>query len=166
MNESHESHESQYLHLCSFLILQYNTWPEPLSSLLCAGVCDGGELPQGTHHWTGQDGNTSEVLQSETGRGPDQEPAAQRAGPLGEAGAAVCRARPSAGRRQEESQTGTVLCILKWALFHCFLLSLESSGNIILSLFHCLHPITVFSLVWPLFCSLGLIIWTFNRTQP
>jgi len=64
---------------------------------VCADVCDRGELPQGAHYRTGQDRDTSEVLQPETGCGADQEPAAQRSGPLGEAGAEVCGARSSAG---------------------------------------------------------------------
>lgn len=75
------------------------------------GVCDGGELSQGPHHRARQDRNTSKVFQPEAGRGADQESAAQCARPLGEAGAAVSGARASAGRCQEESQTGAVVCV-------------------------------------------------------
>lgn len=90
-------------------------------SIAHAGVCDGGELSQGPHHRAGQDRNTSEIFQPEAGRGADQEPAAQRARPLGEAGAAVSGARATAGRCQEEGQTGAVL----WGFFFDYLLLLR-----------------------------------------
>lgn len=88
---------------------------------ICADICDGGEWPQRAYHWTGQGRNAFEVLQPEAGCGADQEPAAQRAGPLGEAGAEVCGTRSCAGWCQKESKAGIDECIFILGLAQAWL---------------------------------------------
>lgn len=58
---------------------------------------------------TGQNWNPSEVLQSETRRGAHQEPADQRAEPVGEGGPAAGGKRKVPGRSEEEGQAGSKL---------------------------------------------------------
>ena len=82
--------------------------PFPLSSppSLSLGVCERGEHSQGAGSGSGEGGLTAALCQSQTGRGSDQEPAAERAGALGQAGAEVPGPRPAPGRGPQEGQAG------------------------------------------------------------
>lgn len=81
--------------------------PVTLSTLcVCPGLCQWGEHPQRAGPGSGEGRLSASLCQPEAGRGSDQEPAAQRPGPLGQAGPEVTGPRPTPGWGPQKSQTG------------------------------------------------------------